>query len=482
MSEDSLKRKAVSSVKWNTVATIFVTVVQILRLSVLTRLLDVSDFGLIAIATMVIGFTDIFSELGLTVAIIHEQNITQKQYSSVYWTNIILSIFVFTFLWIVTPLISEFYDNTILNTIIPLLGIQILLNGFGKLFQTIKSKKLEYVFISKVRIYSALVGFFVTIILALLGMGIYSLVLGQLSQVTITQGVYFIVGRRQQKILWHLDFREIYGFIKIGVYRLGSQILDFFASRIDILLIGKFFGMDDLGIYNLAKDLIVKPFSILNTLTSNVAAAAFAKIQQSLILLSKYYSKIVNIVSVISIPIYLVIFIAADIIVVILYGSEHIEVAILLRILTFYGIECTIDSQGNILQISLGRTDIGFKWTLIRIICSILVIVAVSRINIIAVAYGQFILSIVSIYLFWRIVISPLIHIGFSGYTKSFISPLIVGALMAIPLYVISGLNKSIWIQIPLAVFFIGGYALYYFIFKRSYLVEIAGLIKNKKV
>lgn len=214
MPEASLKRKAVSSVKWNTVATIVVTVVQILRLSVLTRFLDVSDFGLIAVAAMVIGFTDIFSELGLTVAIIHEQNISSKQYSSVYWTNVLISVIIFVILWALTPFISIFYDNIVLNTIIPLLGIQILLNGFGKLFQTIKSKNLEYAFISKVRIYSSLIGFVVTITLAILDWGIYSLVIGQLSQVTITQGIYFIAGSKQQHIIGILTLKRYQGFLK----------------------------------------------------------------------------------------------------------------------------------------------------------------------------------------------------------------------------------------------------------------------------
>ena len=71
-----IKSKAITSVKWNTVSIVFVMIVQILRLSVLTRLLEKTDFGLIAIATMVIGFTDIFSELGLTVAVIHKQDIS----------------------------------------------------------------------------------------------------------------------------------------------------------------------------------------------------------------------------------------------------------------------------------------------------------------------------------------------------------------------------------------------------------------------
>lgn len=192
--------------------------------------------------------------------------------------------------------------------------------------------------------------------------------------------------------------------------------------------------------------------------------------------------KIVNLISCISIPIYLIIFIAADAIVSILYGHEYIEVAFLLRILSFYGIECSIDSQGNILQISLGRTDIGFKWTIVRIICSIFVIVAVSQINITAVAYGQLVLSIISIYLFWWIVIKPLIKLNFITYIKSFFGPLLIGAAITIPLFCVSQFITLYWWQIPLAICFLSAYVIYYMFFKKDYIIKVLKLIKNKEV
>ena len=480
-----ITNKAVNGVKWTTVATVVVTLVQVLRLSVLTRLLEKSDFGLIAIASMVIGFTDIFSELGLTVAIIHKQDITDKQYSSIYWTNILFSIIVFCITCGLSPFIANFYNEAILSTIIPLLGIQILMNGFGKMFQTIKSKNLEYGFISKVRIVASGIGFVITFIFALFDFGIYSLVIGQLSQVAIMQGTYAFEGRRGQKILWHLNFSEISDFIRIGIYRLGSQVLDFFSSKIDVFLIGKFFGMDDLGIYNLAKELIQKPYSIVNQLTNSVATSAFAKVQKDLAVVTSAFIKVITIVGTIAIPIYVAIFISSDIIVEILYGSSYSEVALLLRILSFVGIECAISSQGAILQVSLGRTDLGFKWTIVRIICSIGIILLVSKINITAVAYGQLFLSCALLYLFWLISIKPLIFISFSEYLKPFFRPFLASAIVALPLYLFYNLlGLNVWWQVLELVLFFSLFALYYFHYQREFVSQILGFIlpKHRKI
>ena len=60
-----LKEKTVKSVKWNTIATVVTMVLQVIQLAILTRLLEKSDFGLVAIASLVISFTDIFSNLRL---------------------------------------------------------------------------------------------------------------------------------------------------------------------------------------------------------------------------------------------------------------------------------------------------------------------------------------------------------------------------------------------------------------------------------
>ena len=87
-----LKQQTVSGVKWTTVANVNNTLVLMLKLLILARLLEKSDFGIIAIVLAILGFTEIFSNLGLSIGLIHKQEISQKQYSSVFWINLTLSV------------------------------------------------------------------------------------------------------------------------------------------------------------------------------------------------------------------------------------------------------------------------------------------------------------------------------------------------------------------------------------------------------
>ena len=79
----------IKGVAWSSLSTIIRSVVSLLQVSILTDYLEKSDFGIVAIATLFIGFIQIFMDLGLSIGIIHKQDITSEQYSSLFWLNIL---------------------------------------------------------------------------------------------------------------------------------------------------------------------------------------------------------------------------------------------------------------------------------------------------------------------------------------------------------------------------------------------------------
>lgn len=448
-----LKEKAISGVKWNSVATIICTILQVIRLAILTYLLDKSDFGLIAIAMMVISFTDIFSDLGITVALIHKQDITDKQYSSVYWLNVAMSVLIAVVVCAVSPLVAEFYNQPLLVPIICLLSLQILFNGFGKMFHTIKTKQLEFNFISKVRILATFLGFVLTIVLAFLGWGVFSLVVGQVFQIGLTQLIFSLSGIREQKILFYFSLKEIKDIFKIGSWQLAAQILDFISSKIDIMIIGRFFSMDDLGVYNIAKELIIRPFLIINGISASVFSAVFAKVQDDISVIKANFAKLVRVISLICTPIYIGMFVFADFIVAILYSPDFSEVAIFIRILALTGIASAITSQGGVLQVALGRTDLGFRWTIVRIILSTLVLFITCFYGIYAVAYGQLFLGGISLFIFFYLIIKPILQdVTLNFYLDLFKKTFVLACIEAIPLFIILYFISNSWIVSVLCI------------------------------
>ncbi|MBQ6287116.1 MAG: MOP flippase family protein [Bacteroidales bacterium] len=470
-----LRKSAVSGLKWNTVSTVVCLLIQMLRLAILSRLLAKSDFGLVATAMMVISFTDIFSQLGLSTGVIHKQDITDDQYSSLYWMNLFMSIVVFMIVCALSPALASFFREESLSKIIPLLGLQVILTAFGKIFQTIKQKYLEFDFISKVRMFSTFVGFLFTVFLAYKDFGVYSLVYGQLLQIFVNQAFFVVAGFRTVRVRLHFSFAEVKDFLRIGVYQLGSQTLDFLANRIDIFLIGRFFGMDDLGVYNLAKDLINKPYQSINSLVSNVASSYFAVIQDQVEKVVGNFKKIVSMVSKITIPLYLAMFAFSDSIVTIMY-PKFPEVAILLRIMALIGIMNSVNSQSGSLQVAYGRTDIGFRWTVIRVVTTTLVIIAASSFSIFTVAYSQLALSLVLFYCYWLITIRPIIPLKFNEYVKPMMGPFLVVASIALAVVAIHCAFGTNLLMDAILACLAGAAVLFYY--ARFHSEELAEIIK----
>ncbi len=477
-----LKEKTASSIKWNTLATVATMIIGILQVAILTRLLDKSDFGLIAIATMVIAFTDIFAELGIAAALIHKQNITNDVYASVYWLNIGMSITISGLTMLGAPLVASFYEQPELTLIIRLLSLKIILTAFGKIFQTIKTKNLEFEFISKVKILTSIIGIVTSTALAWLGVGVMSLVWGQLAQIAINQGTYAIAGMRQMRLSLHFSLSEVKDVLKIGGFQIGTQVLDFIAARLDVFLIGKFFSMEELGVYNIAKELIVKPYTTINSISSSVFSASFAKIQSDIKLVVSSFLKLIRTVTMLSVPIYAVMFIFADLIVAMLYAPSFADVAIFIRIMSVLGICSMITSQGSSVMIAYGRTDLGLYWTVARIVMTTGVLLLTARMSLQALSLGQSLLSIVSIFVYYLIVLRPiLIDISVTKYTESFCGIALGLLLIAFPFAIINMVvDVTIFLQILMGVAFAGLCFLYLIRTQNDIFVEVLSLIKKR--
>ena len=107
----NLRKKAVSGIKWTTIGTIGRALFQLLQISILTRFLPKEAFGLIAMALFVINFTNIFVDMGMSSAILHRQNATRNEYSSIYWLNILFHCSCIAFCFFVLPWLPAFIMN-----------------------------------------------------------------------------------------------------------------------------------------------------------------------------------------------------------------------------------------------------------------------------------------------------------------------------------------------------------------------------------
>src|SRR5690606_27486480 len=255
-------------------------------------------------------------------AILHKQGITKKQYASLYWINWLASIAMYLILLLVTPVVASFYDQNILNTLIPLIGLNLLLSGLGRQYKTVEQKHLLFKTISIIDIVGALLSLMLSVVLAVYGYGVFALVYSVIFQSLFSNLCYFIIGIKKYGLLFHFKYQETKEFLSIGMYQVGGQVVNYFNRDLDILIIGKFFSADILGGYSLARELVRRPATFIIPILNRVGAPALSKINNDDSKLKEYFLKMTNVLASITIPIYFIIALLAYPIVYVLYGES----------------------------------------------------------------------------------------------------------------------------------------------------------------
>jgi len=417
----SLKKRAIQGVKWTTISTISLAVAQLLKISVLARFLDKTDFGLMAIVVFVLGFTNLFVDMGLTSAILHKQNITKKEYASLYWINFAFSALLFAIVWLISPFIANFYKEPELSQLIPLMALTLIFSSFGRQFKVIEQKELNFKFISLINIVGSVISLVFAVWLAAENYGVYALVYSAILLQIITNTAFLIQGIKRIGIKFHFNFAETKPFLKIGIYQVGGQIINYFNRDLDILIIGKFFGAEILGGYSLAKQLVQRPTQIINPILTKVGTPVLAKFQNNIEQLKANYLKLLNIISTVNLIIYLGVIVFAKYIVLILYGQGFEDIVIFVQILSVYMYFRSLGNPIGSLVIATGRTDLEFYWNLFTLSFMPIIIYTASQFSIVIVTISISVAMVLLTIPAWYFMIRKIIRVGLKEYLFNFL-------------------------------------------------------------
>jgi O-antigen/teichoic acid export membrane protein len=428
----SVGTKLFAGTKWTTISTIGRSLFQLIQISILTRFLVKEDFGLVAMAGVVINFTNVFAELGFTSAVLHKQAPTSNEYSSIYWTNIVISLLLYLILYLLTPFAANFYQDSRLLNIIPILGVNLIISSIGKLHITIMQKNFKFKFISLIELTSIVVGVITAIVLAMNHYGIYSLIISSLIATSITTFLALLLSLSSTPIRFYFKLNDLRDYFKVGGFTFGSQLLSFFTNDIDTLIIGRLLGAETLGLYNLSKNIAVKVYSIVNPIVMRVLTPILAELQNDREILKDNYLKVVSYLAYINIPIYLMIVICSKELLFFLYGGDYVSGYVILSFMAIYYCANSINNPVGSLQIATGRTDIGLKWALFCLIVYPAAIFLTAPLGINFVAISRGLLSVILIYPLWRMQLRIMIGIKLKEFIVIFAKPLSIFLLFTV--------------------------------------------------
>ncbi len=451
----SLKNKAISGIKWTTFSTVIVTLFQILQLAILARYLEPSDFGLMALVMVVIGFSQAFLDMGVSNAIIYKQKITSQQLSTLYWLNVLSGFVLFGIITICAPFVAALFKETELTQLIIVVGLTFVIQPFGMQFMVLWKKDLKFNEIARIKIISKFFSLIFTVYLAYENYGVYALVYGVLLGAICQTAFYLYKGLKVYKPSFIFNVNDIREFLTFGFFQIGEKSINYFTRQIDSIIIGKLLGVDALGLYHLVKQVVEKSIYIINGIFNNITFPVFSKIQNDHDKLKLYYLKLLHILTLIQFPLIMTQFYYGYDIMLLILGNKWQNTETLVKLFAIYSLFLVYGNPVGNLLLSKGKANWGFYTNIIFfVLYTLSVYFFTSRYGLNGALFGFIFICVISMIPIWKMLVSKLISVTLFEYYKSFVFQLTITAFStSIAFYFSSSLYDTFLMRIIVYTF-----------------------------
>ncbi|MDX1684296.1 MAG: MOP flippase family protein [Saprospiraceae bacterium] len=446
----SIRKLIAHGVRWNTLTTMITSLSHFIIILTIARLLGPEELGQLATAWIWMRITLPALDLGLSNSYIQVDRISKLKASTLFWVQIILGIFLFTFTsFIFAHFFSRFYNDPELLILLRWFALAFLISAPGLLYSAALKKRLKFGMLSGIKITSVLTEMIVAILLLVFWQDILAVIIAYLARNIIYTSGVIGYGYHYFKPTLKFNFIKSWPQLRFGIFDFGAQIMNQFSTQVDRLIIGKVLGQSALGIYVLAWDLMITPVARISGVFNHSVYPVFARISESTDKLSKSYSAVLSIIWMIISPILIFLLLWAEPLIDVLFGGRWIEAASVLQILCLAGLFKGLSSTGYAIIMAKNRTDIGFLWNAMwTVLLSAGLLFSLALIpDVKAAAWTVVILTFGAGWL-WHVMIS---RVGKVSYGEILID-LYKGSLMLIPMaaillilkYLLSGMDNTL--------------------------------------
>ncbi len=419
---NSLSNKALNGVFWMTSGVGSQQALQLLILAVLARLLTPEDFGMITAAMVVLSISNLFVEIGFGPAIIQREELNGLHIQSAYTLSAILGLIFFGLMQVFAPQIEIMFDIAGLEQVVRVMSIAFIWQGFGVVSEGVLSRTFRFKNLAFIRITSYFIGYgIIAVIMALIGFGHWSLVAAAITQSMIN--AILLVISVKHNLRFKLHKQSVKDMLFLGGGFSLSRIINYFALQGDKLIVGRYLGAEQLGIYGKAYELMVFPTKLYDQIVSKVALSSLSKIQHEPERMAKAFRKAMNLTALLGLPMTVFITILGPDIILLLFGDQWtgmIEPFYLLAVGIFFKLAYRVSSS-----VILAKGYV-YVFALTQLLYAILVIlgtyfsvpyglVGVCSAILIATIINYLFLTIIALY-FTRLRVGEFLRAHFTGF------------------------------------------------------------------
>ena len=473
-----LKNKAVKGVIWSALERFSVQGIQFLVMLVMARMLSPKDYGLVGMAAIFIAVSNSLTDSGFSQALIRKQDRTETDKSTVFYFNIVVSFILYLLIYLIAPYVSDFYEMPQLTAVVRVLCVLCVINSFGIVQRTEFMSALDFKSQTKASFVSAILSGIVGVALAMLGFGVWALVVQQILGAFVNNLILWLLSKWRPILVFSKEsFRGLFSF---GSKLMASGLIDTLYREIYPIVIGKLFSADSLGHFNRAKHFAEFPSQNMTGIMQRVTYPVLCKIQDDGSLRNAY-RKFLKMSAFVVFPLMMALSALSHPLVNVLIGEKWSFCADLLQVICFSMMWYPIHAINlNLLQVK-GRSDLFLKLEVIKKILGITILVVSAPWGLLAMCYGRIASSLIALFINTYYT-GVLLDLGFLKQMKDLLPTFLLGSLMFVVLLSISYLFSNM-MYVALLLGAILGLGVYFggsVIFKFQELYDIKDLIKKK--
>lgn len=362
--QENLKKKTVSGMIWSALQRFGTMGISFVSNIVLARLLTPDDYGCIGMLAIFITVSNTFVDGGFGSALIQKKEPTQKDYSTIFWLNLFISVVIYGILYISAPAVSRFYDIPLLSSVLRVQGIVLIINALNIVQTNQLRKSINFKRLAVIYIVSQIVGAVCAIVLAYMGWGVWALVAQQIIASSITSVMLWVMNRWLPQLCFSFDsFKQLFSF---GGFILASNLINTFCNNVQGLLIGKFFNPAILGYYTQARKLEEIASQSFSSVVDQVSYPVLSKLQFDNVLMRNVLQKLTSSLAYITFPLMLILILITEPLIMLLYGEKWLPCVPYFQILCIAGIAICLQGISYNAVASKGASKDLFIWTIVK--------------------------------------------------------------------------------------------------------------------
>lgn len=230
---------------WKIIETVAAKGVSFIVSLVLARILTPGDYGIIAITTIFTSLSDTLIDGGFSTTLIRKKNVDKLDFSCVFLSSFSIAVVLYVLMFLGAPLIAVYYKEPLLKDVLRVIGLTLFLQAFSSTRNAAVHREMRFKLLFYCNMIASGISGIAGIVAAEVGLGVWALVIQQLSQQAIA--TILLLVKLHWKFEWKFDIKRFKEIFKFSIGVMGGSLLSYAGSNIYNLVIGKKYSVTDLG-------------------------------------------------------------------------------------------------------------------------------------------------------------------------------------------------------------------------------------------